>query len=65
VTLFWHCVLNEYCQRIEYWTLLDLSRIYTDRSFRERVVSRITDPAVGRFWREEFPSYDQRFQAEA
>jgi type IV secretory pathway TraG/TraD family ATPase VirD4 len=46
-------------------TLLDLSRIYTDRSFRNRLVSRITDPAVARFWREEFPSYDQRFQAEA
>jgi len=46
-------------------TLLDLSRIYTDRGFRDRVVSRISDPVVARFWREEFPSYDQRFQAEA
>jgi len=46
-------------------TLLDLPRIYTDRNFRERIVSRITDPTVARFWRDEFPSYDQRFQAEA
>jgi hypothetical protein len=46
-------------------TLLDLSRLYTDRGFRERLVSRITDPTVARFWRQEFPSYDQRFQAEA
>lgn len=46
-------------------TLLDLSRIYTDKVFRDRLVSRITDPVVARFWRHEFPSYDQRFQAEA
>jgi energy-coupling factor transporter ATP-binding protein EcfA2 len=46
-------------------TLLDLSRMYTEPKFRERVVARITDPAVAGFWRHEFPSYDQRFQAEA
>lgn len=46
-------------------TLIDLPRMYTDERFRERVVARISDPIVARFWREEFPSYDQRFQAEA
>ena len=46
-------------------TLIDLPRMYTDARFRERVVARIADPIVGRFWREEFTSYDQRFQAEA
>lgn len=46
-------------------TLLDLSRIYAQSKFRDIVVPRITEPAVAQFWREEFPSYDQRFQSEA
>ena len=46
-------------------TLLDLPRLYTEKRFREALVARITDPAAARFWRQEFPSYDQRFQAEA
>ena len=46
-------------------TLIDLPRMYTDERFRERVVARIRDPIVARFWRQEYPSYDQRFQAEA
>ncbi len=46
-------------------TLLDLSRIYVDVKFRARVVASITDPVLARFWRDEFPSYDPRFQAEA
>ena len=46
-------------------TLLELSRLYTDEAFRSKVVPRITDPAIGDFWRREFPAYDKRFQAEA
>jgi hypothetical protein len=46
-------------------TLIDLPRLYTDERFRERVVARITDPIVARFWREEYPRYDRHFQAEA
>jgi Type IV secretion-system coupling protein DNA-binding domain len=46
-------------------TLIDLPRIYTDARFRERLISHVEDPVVARFWREEYPSYDQRFQAEA
>ena len=46
-------------------TLINLPRMYTDQRFRERVVARVTDPIVRRFWTEEYPSYDQRFQAEA
>jgi len=46
-------------------TILDLPRLYVDRGFRERVVARITDPVLARFWRDEFTSYDTRFQAEA
>lgn len=46
-------------------TLIDLPRLYTDERFRDRVVARVTDPAIGQFWRHEFLSYDRRFQAEA
>ena len=46
-------------------TLMDLGRIYTDKKFRDQLIPKITDPIVARFWKEEFPSYDQRFQAEA
>jgi hypothetical protein len=46
-------------------TLIDLPRIYTDEPFRARILQRVRDPIVGRFWRQEYLSYDQRFQAEA
>jgi hypothetical protein len=46
-------------------TLIDLPRLFTDERFRERVVARVTDPVVGRFWRQEFPGYDVKFRAEA
>jgi hypothetical protein len=46
-------------------TLIDLPRIYTDDDFRERIVARVKDPVIGRFWRQEFAGYDQRFRAEA
>jgi len=45
--------------------LIDLPRLYTDETFRDRVIARVTDPAIGQFWRQEFPSYDRHFQAEA
>jgi hypothetical protein len=46
-------------------TLIDLPRLYTDERFRDRVVARVTDPAIGQFWRHEYLSYDRHFQAEA
>jgi hypothetical protein len=46
-------------------SLIDLPRLYTDEHFRNRVVARITDPIVARFWREEYPGYDRHFQTEA
>lgn len=46
-------------------TLIDLPRLYTDEKFRERIVSRVTDPVIARFWREEYTSYDRHYQAEA
>jgi Type IV secretion-system coupling protein DNA-binding domain len=46
-------------------TLIDLPRLYTNADFRERVLSRVSDPITRRFWREEFAEYDKRFLAEA
>jgi hypothetical protein len=46
-------------------TLMDIPRVYTDELFRARVVARITDPVIARFWRHEYPGYDNRFRAEA
>lgn len=46
-------------------TLIDLARVYTDPSFRERLIPQIIDPVIARFWTQEFPSYDQYFQSEA
>jgi hypothetical protein len=46
-------------------TLIDLPRLYIDERFRERVVARVRDPIVLRFWREEYPRYDERYRAEA
>jgi tRNA isopentenyl-2-thiomethyl-A-37 hydroxylase MiaE len=46
-------------------SLIDLPQLYTDAQFRDRIVAQISDPIVARFWRDEYPSYDQRFQAEA
>jgi DNA helicase HerA-like ATPase len=49
----------------EHATLLDLPRLYTDDSFRERIVAKITDPETRRFWQEEYPSYTKTQRAEA
>src|ERR1700687_5380790 len=38
-------------------TLIDLSRVYTDDTFRERLLHSVTDPETLRFWHNEFPSY--------
>lgn len=46
-------------------TLIDLPRLYTDERFREQIILRISDPIFARFWHEEFPSYDNKFRAEA
>src|SRR2546430_16678802 len=38
-------------------TLIDLPRVYTDDTFRARLLRRMTDPETLRFWHQEFPSY--------
>jgi len=49
----------------EHATLIDLARLYTDDRFRDRVVSRVTDPETFRFWSEEFPGYTKQLRSDA
>ncbi len=46
-------------------TLLGIMRILVDKSFRNRVVEKITDPVVKSFWVDEYSKYPDRFQSEA
>jgi hypothetical protein len=46
-------------------TLIDLPRLYTDAAFRETLIARVRDPVTARFWRQEYPQYDERYRAEA
>ncbi len=46
-------------------TLLGINKILADREFREKVVSRLTDPSVKSFWVNEFAKYPDRFREEA
>lgn len=41
-------------------TLLGVTRILVDKSYRERVVTKITDPVVRSFWRDEFTQWNER-----
>lgn len=46
-------------------TMLDITRMLTDRKFREQVLTTCTDTVVMQFWRVEFASWNDKFQAEA
>jgi CxxC-x17-CxxC domain-containing protein len=41
-------------------TLLGVTRILVDKSYRERVVEKISDPVVRSFWVDEFSKWDPR-----
>lgn len=46
-------------------TLLDVPRLLVDESFRAQVVRSIEDPAVKRYWLDEFAAYDRAFRTVA
>lgn len=46
-------------------TMLDITRMLTNKGFRDEVIESITDPVVRNFWVAEFNSWDTRFQTEA
>jgi len=46
-------------------TLLGINRMLADPEYREKVVSKITDPIVKSFWTTEYARYTQRYEVEA
>lgn len=46
-------------------TMLDITRILTDKKFRNEVLSYVEDPVVRNFWTVEFASWNDKFAAEA
>ncbi len=46
-------------------TMLDITRMLTDKKFRSEVLSYVNDPVVKNFWLVEFASWNDKFAAEA
>lgn len=46
-------------------TLLGVPRMLIDKTFRAKVIKKITDPVVRSFWVDEFSRYPDKFQTEA
>lgn len=46
-------------------TMLDITRILTDKKFRADVLKHVQDPVVRNFWMVEFASWNDKFAAEA
>ncbi len=46
-------------------TLLGVNRMYTDKTYRQKVVDNVKDPVVKDFWTKEFANYGDRYTQEA
>jgi thioredoxin-like negative regulator of GroEL len=46
-------------------TLMHVTRMLTDKNFREDVLSYVTDPVVLKFWRDEYDKWNDKQQNEA
>jgi hypothetical protein len=46
-------------------TILDITRMLTEKKFRDAVISYIDDPVVKTFWTTEFASWENKFASEA
>lgn len=46
-------------------TLLGITRMLTDKEYRKKIVSNVTDPVVRSFWVNEFASWNDKFANEA
>jgi hypothetical protein len=46
-------------------TLLGINRLLADKKYRNKVISKLTDPVVKAFWQTEFASYNDRYAQEA
>lgn len=46
-------------------TLLGVPRLFTDDTYRVRILANVRDPVLLAFWRNEWDGYDARFRSEA
>jgi len=46
-------------------TMLGITRMLVNKSYRKRIVGSIKDPVVKQFWVDEFPQYHSEFRTEA
>ncbi len=46
-------------------TLLGVNRMYTDKTYRTKVIDNVKDPVVKDFWLKEFANYGDRYTQEA
>ncbi len=46
-------------------TMLDITRMLTEKNFRDDVIKHIDDPVVRNFWTTEFASWNDKFASEA
>lgn len=46
-------------------TMLDITRMLTDKKFRNEVIEYVEDPVVRNFWTVEFASWNEKFATEA
>lgn len=46
-------------------TMLDITRMLTEKHFRGQVIAHIEDPVVKNFWTQEFASWNDKFASEA
>jgi hypothetical protein len=46
-------------------TMLDITRMLTEKKFRQDVISYVDDPVVKNFWNTEFASWNDKFASEA
>jgi len=46
-------------------TLLGINRVLADKTYRNKVLEKVTDPTIKAFWNNEFAKYPDRFREEA
>lgn len=62
-----HIVNNTLLALLEYpdTTILSMTRMLTEKAYRDKVVEHISEPSVKAFWINEFGAWDDRYQKEA
>ena len=62
-----YILMNSLLALLEYpgSTLLGVSRLLTDKTYRKKVVDNVKDPSVKAYWVEEFAKYSENYAKEA